>query len=167
MVGLVHQTSRTTPGWINVRPFIGVRHDEAAEVVAGLGRRGTSTLLPASWYHALKYLDPSIPDSWAFEPPVDPDTVASLCAALKDRGVPILEASTSLEAILAHLRQRHGVDREYVTPVVLALLERKDEARDEIEKGMAIAQNWAPPVRTMFEGYASRFEHWLRTGDLA
>lgn len=163
-VGLNHATWPGHPGWINVLPVIGVSSEPLARLMAEF--TGNANLKRgALWAFPVSAIERDISSTWWFGPDLDPASVDALAAMLRERAMPILRASASLEGVRAHIEAGHSHYPWLTLPVVLAALGRSEEALSVARSYLEPAELGYPrPLRANQEQFIERLETWIDAG---
>ena len=135
-VGL-NTATKHHPDAVEVNPVVGVRHQAVERLVAELrGERG-HPYLPPTISTPLGYVMPQPRyRAWLFTADATASVASDLAAAIRDHGVPFMASGRHLDALAELARQGLGHFLEYRLPVVLLLLDRRDEALEEIARSL-------------------------------
>lgn len=159
-VGLNRATSSSHPGWINVFPQVGVRHEAASKLMRELTSNPDPYRGP-TWSAALADLSDGLPSSWAFEHPVDRAGVDRMVATLRTIALPAMFSTTTLAAIRDQLAARRGAGIEYALPIVM-YLEGDHAAALAYADGLLADTNASPAWREFYSAFRGRLAELVK-----
>ena len=148
-------------GVVHICPWVVMTHIELEKRIAELCEEPYHRYDVSSWSTTLGYLLPvkrhtewHFPDFAAI-----PATVNDLFEQFMEYGWPFLESHASLEAIYELIIKRNNVGiwpYAYKVPVMLILLDRKDEARHYVEEKLVLWANERYPAADDYRHFAHR-----------
>lgn len=141
---------------IRVHPVMGVRHQGVERWVAQLCGDAFHPYQPPTVSRPLTAL--SSRHEWFFEVNSANEAIGhQLVRAVVDHGMPFLRQTTSLAALWARIQQGWGFHLEYREPVVLALLDKADEAIATLESSLAGLGDRGDLAAQKFRSFAHAF----------
>lgn len=165
VLGVVGLGRATEHGVLRIWPTVGVRHQPTEALLAALSGMKAHSYAPATIGCGLGYLMPvkrwtewSVDDAASAEP-----RATEVANAIGAYGLPAIRANASLEKILEAMTSRQpmgSVRTDYALPVVLAELDRPDEAATEVGRHLEKRRGHTYPEADQYRAFADAFGKW-------
>jgi len=170
LVGLNTARSGRGPGVLEINTVVGIRNQRVEKLVSELDEFPYNEVSPFTAGANVGYLSPVdryTPFLFREAEPIDVIS-AELAAAVRDYGLPFVEANIDLATLLTTLRSpRRSIQFQsaYRIPVVLHLLERDEEALAHLDGQLAKLDSpkRSDPAAEQFRRFAARFREIAQT----